>query len=110
MATLFAQHNTVLKYDLNVHMRLIVSEICAKIVFWLYPIFSPKGQMGTVLRRHLLAMDLSCDIYEKCRGAICRSLDIAIYICTYPKCRFDLSRSSEVKGQGQIWKADMVSY
>jgi len=60
--------------------------------------------MGKFLRRHLLAMYISCDIYEKRRGAICRSLDIAMYVCTYPKCRFDLSRSSEVKGQGQIWK------
>ena len=60
--------------------------------------------MGNFLRRRLLAMDLSCDINEKRRGAISRSLDIAIYVCIYPKCRFDLSRSSEVKGQGQIWK------
>ena len=60
--------------------------------------------MGRLLRRHLLAMDVSSDKHEKRRCAICRSVDIVIYVCTYPKCRFDLSRSSEVKGQGQIWK------
>jgi hypothetical protein len=58
--------------------------------------------MGEFLRRRLLATDTSCDIYEKRRCAICRSLDIAIYVCTYQKCRFDLSMSSEVKDQGQI--------
>ena len=55
-------------------------------------------------------MDVSCDIYEKRRCTICRSVDIVIYVCTYPKCRFDLSshpRSNvKVKSEG----ADTVSY
>ena len=66
------------------------------------PFLTPKGQMGKFLRRQLLDMETSCDVCEKRRCAICRSVDIAIYVCTCPKCRFDLSRSSEVKCQGQI--------
>ena len=60
--------------------------------------------MGKFLRRRLLAMDVGCEVYEKRRCAICGSVYIVINVCTYPKCRFDLSRSSEVKDQGQIWK------
>jgi hypothetical protein len=33
MGALLAPHHAVLKYDLNVHMRKIVPEICEKIVF-----------------------------------------------------------------------------
>ena len=48
--------------------------------------------MGKFLGCQLLATDASCDIYEKRSCAICRSVDIVIYIyiCTYPKYGFDL--------------------
>ena len=87
MATLFAPHNKVLKYYLNVHMRWMVSR---KSYFDLTPFFTPKGQMGKFLYSRLLAMYVTCEVHEKRRCAICRSVDIVIYVCTYPKCRFDL--------------------
>ena len=61
--------------------------------------------MGKFLCCGLLAMYVMCEVHEKRRCAICRSVDIVIYVCTYPKCRFDFYRSSDVKGEGQIEKA-----
>ena len=84
--------------------------MCKIRILTLTTFFTPKGQMGKFLRGHLLAMDVSCDIYEKFRGAICRSLDIAIHVCTI--------RSADLTSQGhprsrvkvKSERAGMVSY
>jgi hypothetical protein len=61
-------------------------DMCENRILTLPHFLPQRVKRVNFLRRHPLAMDLSYDIYEKCRCAICRFLDIAIYVCTYPKC------------------------
>jgi hypothetical protein len=66
--------------------------------------------MVRFLRLSLLAMDVSCDVYEKRRCVICRSVDIAIYVCTYPNA--DLTSKGHLRSKVKIKseRADVVSY
>ena len=66
--------------------------------------------MGKFLRRHLLDMDLSCDIYEKRRWAICHSVDIVIMFALIQSAYLVSKGHPRSKVNVKSEKADMVSY
>ena len=66
--------------------------------------------MGKFLWRHLLAMDVSCDIYEKHRCEICRSVDIVIYVALIRSADLTSQCHPRSKVKVKFERADMVSY